>query len=95
MLPVKFPLKVFLDIGTYAEAWKNKAENDRFLFDAGLQISILRETINIYFPLIYSSVYRDYLQSTIPKNERFGKKISFSIDISNFSLRKIDRNLVF
>jgi Peptidase family M1 domain len=95
MLPVKIPLKVFLDIGTYTEAWKNKADNDRFLYDAGLQISIFRDLINVYVPLIYSSVYRDYLQSTIPKKERFGKKISFSIDISNFSLRKIDRNLVF
>ena len=95
ILPLKIPLKIFLDIGTYAEAWKNKTENDRFLYDAGLQISILKETINIYLPLIYSSVYRDYLQSTIPKKERLGKKISFSIDISNFSLRKIDRNLVF
>lgn len=94
MLPVKIPLKIFLDIGTYAEAWKNKTENDRFLFDAGLQVSFLRETINIYLPLIYSSVYRDYLQSTIPKKERFFKKISFSIDISNFSFRKIDRNFV-
>jgi hypothetical protein len=94
-LPVKIPLKIFADIGTYAEAWKNKAENDRFLYDAGFQISLLKETINIYVPLIYSSVYRDYLQSTILKKERFFKKISFSIDISNFSLRKIDRNLVF
>ncbi len=94
MLPVKIPLKIFLDIGTYAEAWKNKTQNDRFLYDAGLQISFLRETFNIYLPLIYSTVYRDYLQSTILKKERFLKKISFSIDISNFSLRKIDRNFV-
>lgn len=95
MLPVKIPLKIFADIGSYAEAWKNKAQNDRFLYDAGLQISFLRELINIYVPLLYSPVYRDYLQSTILKKERFLKKISFSIDISNFSLRKIDRNFVF
>ncbi|MEO7983607.1 MAG: hypothetical protein ABI688_05970, partial [Bacteroidota bacterium] len=78
-----------------AEAWKQKAETDRFLFDAGIQIPLLKETVNIYIPLIYSSVYSDYLKSTIPKNERFWKKISFSIDISNFSFRKIDRNLNF
>ena len=95
MLPVKIPLKIFVDIGTNAEAWKQKEENDRFLYDAGLQLSLLKETINIYFPFIYSPVYKDYIQSTIPKNQRFGKKISFSIDISNFSLRKIDRNFAF
>ena len=95
LLPVKIPLKIFVDIGTYAETWKQNAETDRFLFDAGLQISLLKETINIYIPLLYSNVYRDYIQSTIAEKERFLKKISFSIDISNFSFRKIDRNFDF
>lgn len=95
MLPVKIPLKIFLDIGTNAEAWKNKEENDRFLFDAGIQLSLFRETVNIYLPFIYSTVFRDYIQSTIPKNERFIKKISFSIDVAGFNLRKIDRNFAF
>ncbi len=95
LLPVKIPLKLFFDIGTYAEVWKQNADADRFLFDAGLHIPLLKETVNIYIPLIYSSVYRDYIQSTIEKKGRFWKKISFSIDISNFSFRKIDRNLDF
>jgi hypothetical protein len=95
VLPFKIPLKLFADIGTQAEAWKPNAETDRFLFDAGVQLSFLKETINIYVPLIYSTVYRDYLLSTIPKNERFGKKVSFSINLSNFSFSKIDRNLPF
>ncbi|MEP6701139.1 MAG: M1 family aminopeptidase, partial [Bacteroidota bacterium] len=95
VLPFKIPLKIFADIGTYAEAWKQNAETDRFLFDAGLQISLLKETINIYVPLLYSTAYRDYLQSTIAKKERLLKKISFSIDISNFNFRKIVPNLDF
>ncbi len=95
MLPVKIPLKIFFDIGTQAEAWKQDSESDRFLFDAGIQIPILKETINIYIPLLYSSVYRDYIQSTSEKKDRFWKKISFCIDISNFSFRKIDRNFDF
>ncbi|MDZ4808440.1 MAG: hypothetical protein SGI96_09215, partial [Bacteroidota bacterium] len=95
LLPIKIPLKFFVDIGTYAEAWKQKAETDRFVFDAGFHIPILKETINIYIPLFYSSVYGDYFKSTIAKKERFWKKISFSIDISNFSFRKIDRNFNF
>jgi hypothetical protein len=95
ILPVKIPLRLFLDIGTYAEAWKPNANVDRFLYDAGLQLSFFKETINFYFPLIYSRVFKDYIQSTIEKRGRFFKKVSFSIDISNFSLRKIDRKLDF
>ena len=95
VLPVKIPLKIFFDLGTQSEAWKPNAESDRFLFDAGLQVPLFRETINIYIPLLYSNVYKEYIQSTIEKKQRFWKKISFSIDISNFSFRKIDRNLNF
>lgn len=95
ILPVKIPLKVFLDIGTQAAAWQSNASEDRFLFDAGLQIPLFKETVNIYIPLLYSTVYKNYYESTIAKKERFWKKISFSIDISNFSFRKIDRNFDF
>jgi hypothetical protein len=95
ILPFKVPLKVFVDIGTYAEPWKKNSTEDRFLFDAGIHIPILKETINIYVPLIYSGVFKDYIQSTLPKKSRLLKTISFSIDISNFSLRKFGRNLDF
>jgi hypothetical protein len=95
LLPFKIPLKVFLDIGTYAEAWKKDAEGDKFLFDGGFQISLLKNSVNIYIPLIYSSVYKDYIQSVIDEKNRFLKKITFSIDIASFSLKKIERNLPF
>lgn len=94
LLPVKIPLKVFADIGTYAEAWQANATTTRFLYDAGLQLSLLQETVNIYFPLLYSSVYSDYYKSTLGKNH-FWKTVSFSIDIQRFSLRKISRALDF
>lgn len=94
LLPVKIPLKVFADIGTYAEAWKNKEELDRFLYDAGIQFSLVRGLINIYLPLVYSPVYKDYLISTIEKKKRFFNKISFTIDFSNFNPRRIAHNLI-
>jgi hypothetical protein len=93
LLPIKIPLKIFADIGTNAESWKQNTETDRFIYDAGLQIPLLMETINIYIPLIYSKVYSDYIKSTIAEKGRFLKKISFSIDISNFSFRKLDRHI--
>jgi Peptidase family M1 domain len=95
ILPFKVPLKLFADIGTYAEAWEKDSGLDHFLFDAGIQLPLFKESINIYLPLVYSKIYKDYILSTIAKQGRIWKKISFSIDISNFSFRKIDRNLIF
>lgn len=95
VLPVKVPLKLFIDIGTYADAWKRDANLDRFIFDAGLQLSLFKNTVNIYIPVVYSRVYKDYIQSTLDKNKRFLKTISFSINISNFNLRNLNRELDF
>ncbi|MGZ5190149.1 MAG: M1 family aminopeptidase, partial [Flavisolibacter sp.] len=94
VLPFKIPLRLFFDVGTYAEAWEKDAEGDRFLYDAGLHIPVLREMINIYIPLLYNKVYDDYFKSTIPDN-RFLKKISFTINFFNKDLEKLNREVEF
>ncbi|MBK7434428.1 MAG: hypothetical protein IPI66_11335 [Chitinophagaceae bacterium] len=88
VLPFKLPVKLFLDIGTYAEAWKKNAETGRFVYDAGVQLSLFKNVVNVYLPLLYSSVYKNYYKSVFPKNS-FSKKISFSIDLQNINLRKL------
>ena len=94
LLPFRIPVKLFADIGTYAEAWKKDAPTGRFLFDAGLQVSVLKNIVNIYVPLLYSKVYSDYFKSTIIE-KRFIKNISFSIDVQNISLKKLFPQIAF
>jgi hypothetical protein len=94
ILPVNIPVKVFLDIGTFAEAWEKDAEISRIVYDAGLQISLLKNSVNIYIPLLYSKVFKDYFLAFIPE-KRFRTNITFSIDIQNFHLKKLDRRLPF
>jgi hypothetical protein len=95
VLPVKIPLKLFADIGTYADAWKRNANLDRFIFDAGIQLSLLKNVVNIYIPVLYSRIYKDYFQSVLDKKKRFLKTISFSLNISNIHLKKINQELDF
>ncbi len=87
VLPVEIPIKVFADIGTYSEAWKNNPATGKFLYDAGLQFSFFKSLINIYFPIIYSKVYGDYFKSTITQ-KRFARNISFSVDLNKLNLTK-------
>lgn len=94
LLPVKIPLKVFADIGTYAEAWKKNASSGRFLYDAGIQLSLFKNIVNIYMPLLYSKVYSSYFKSTIPE-KRFVKNIAFSFDIQHISLKRLLPQLPF
>ncbi|RYY57160.1 MAG: M1 family peptidase [Chitinophagaceae bacterium] len=94
LLPFRIPLKIFADLGTYAESWKRGANTDRFLFDAGLEIPILKETVRIFIPVVYSGVFKDYYKQ-LPDQNTFLKRISFAIDLSNFDLRKFDPNAKF
>jgi hypothetical protein len=94
VLPIKIPLRIFMDIGTYAEAWEKDADVDRILYDIGFHIPLLHESFNLYFPVLYNKEYGDYFKSTIPKN-RFFKTMSFSIQLYNKELKKINRELEF
>ena len=84
-LPIKIPIKVFVDMGTYAEAWKTNAPTSKFLFDAGFQLSLFKNILNIYIPVVYSKVYKDYFKSTITE-KKFQKSISFNLDINKIRL---------
>ena len=88
LFPVKLPLKIFFDVGTYAEAWKKEATTSRFLYVGGLQVSLFKNMVNIYAPLVYSSEFRDNLK-TVPEENKFFQRLSFSIDLHRFDLRRI------
>lgn len=94
VLPFKIPLHLFLDIGTYAEAWSRNTDEDRFLYDAGIQVPIAQGTFNLYIPIFYNKVYGDYFKSTIPKN-RFLKTMTFSIDLYKPVFKKPNYELEF
>ena len=94
ILPTFIPLKVFADIGTTNAMWKKENSYGKIAYVAGLQLSLFNKTVNIYAPLLYSKEFKDLLTSD-PENDKFSKKISFNIDISNFSFRKINRELDF
>jgi hypothetical protein len=87
LFPFKLPIKIFLDVGTYAEAWDKNSTSSRFLYVSGLQLSILKNIINVYAPILYSKEFKDQLK-TVPEENTFFKKISFSIDLQKINSRK-------
>ena len=88
-----FPtLKLFADVGTYAEAWVDNPATGRFLFDAGIQLSLFKNVLNIYAPILFSKVYRDYNKSVLV-DKIFSKTISFSINLQNATMNKISRDI--
>ena len=82
ILPIKIPLKVYADIGTYAEGWEKNSTADRFLFDAGLQFTVLKDFLNIYIPVVHNKIFKEYYKSYLSK-PRFWKSISFTLNFYN------------
>jgi hypothetical protein len=94
IMPSWVPLKLFLDVGTYAAAWQDNPPTRRFLYVGGLELSLVHDIFRFYAPLVYSSDFSDQLKTVADQNT-FWKKISFSIDIQNINFRKIFGNIPF
>ncbi len=94
LFPIKIPLKLYFDAGTYASAWKKGSTQSRFIYVGGLQLSLFKNVLNIYAPLIYSKEFKEYLNTDKNAN-KFTRKITFSIDIQNITLKKLFPQFAF
>jgi hypothetical protein len=92
VLPFKVPFKLFLDVGTYAEAWNQNAATGKFIYDAGIQLPLFKSLVNVYVPIIYSKVFRDYYKSYVEGNT-FLKSISFNIDLQRLHVKQLIKEL--
>lgn len=92
-IPAKIPLRIFLDIGTYAEAWQKNATTSKFLYVSGLHLALLKECIQIYLPILYSNDFSNSLK-TVPEENKWTRKISFTIDLQKLNLRTLSNNRI-
>lgn len=86
--PEWLPLTIFFDIGTYSGAWQSDPLTSHFLYTGGFQLSLLNDVIHFYAPIVYSSDFRDQLK-TIPDQNSFWKRLSFSIQLQNLNFKKL------
>lgn len=84
-----YPLfKLFADVGTYAEAWKDNPATGRFLYTAGIQLSLFNNVVNIYAPLLNSTIFNNH-NNLYLTNNKFAQSVSFSINLQNLHFNKL------
>jgi hypothetical protein len=88
IVPAWLPLRLFLDAGTYAEAWGNSPPTSHFLYTGGFELAVIHDVVRIFLPLVYSNDFSSQLK-TVPEQNTFWKRISFSIDLQNIDFRKL------
>ena len=79
-LPLKrLPIRLYLDIATFADATKLNPSENRFLFNGGLELHVL-DIVNVYVPLFMSKDYNDY-RKTITGKTGILDGVTFSIQM--------------
>ena len=82
---VSFPVRLFFDAGLIPNNNRTLKQNTatRFLFDGGIELVSLKGIISIYFPIIMSGDFRDYLKNTYGAKHVFERSISLTFHMQN------------
>ena len=92
-LPFKnLPIRLYADIGTYADAKNINPYHTTLCINTGLEIHLLKEAINIYLPLLSDKAYSDYLKQMYPQNKLL-HSLSFSLNIQNFNFLRTQEKI--
>ncbi|HRO43713.1 MAG TPA: M1 family metallopeptidase [Flavipsychrobacter sp.] len=83
-LPLKkLPIRLFVDVATFADAGKLNPSGSKILFDAGFEIYIF-DVVNIYVPLVMSKDFSDYRKSISGKTGILDA-VTFSINLQRIN----------
>lgn len=84
----KLPLKAYADVVFTDIQFLNK---DAFLWDVGLNLSLMNSLLEVYFPLAFSQDIRDALELNQVQG---AQRIRFTLNIHNFSPGKLLQSLL-
>lgn len=84
----KLPLLLFMDVGACDDDGM-LAGGSRILMDAGINVQVIKNVFDIYFPLVITD---DIRQSNKTNGINFAKQIRFSFNLKEVSPAKIVRN---
>jgi hypothetical protein len=90
----KLPLRLFLDIGTFTNAAKLNPSGQKILYDGGVELALPYDVISVYFPVILSKDFKDYMKSMYG-NKVFVNSIVFRMDLNKINWMKLSNALKF
>ncbi|MFM2386022.1 MAG: hypothetical protein RL660_779 [Bacteroidota bacterium] len=87
-IPIKLPVQIrpFVDACYITNRYPNLPVQGEALYDAGLQLAVLKEIITFNVPLVYSKAYASYINSTAPKGQRLLSTITVNVNTKGFDI---------
>jgi len=87
-LPLKaWPIRLFLDAGLIpnADPSASHSSSTTLLYDGGLEVHVYKDVVNVYFPIIMSSDFQNYLKNSFGMKNVFARSISFNFDLQRIN----------
>jgi hypothetical protein len=89
-IPGKLPLKIFADIGTYEAAGTLFPGSQKIIYDAGIELCIIKDIFEVYFPLAMST---DLKKWSGDNYNHYGEKIRFVFNINKLNPFEMVKNI--
>jgi hypothetical protein len=84
----KLPLKLYADVGT--SEFNESLYKDKFLYNAGLDLCLWKNIIEVYIPFAYSNDIKTYLATNNKGN--FFDTVRFTLNLHNINPRNFLSN---
>lgn len=81
-LPGKLPLKLFANIATFAHAKEVLYNGEIFIYEAGIQLNLIRNVFEIYLPCYISP---DMKRVADLNNQKFTERIRFKLNLNELN----------
>jgi hypothetical protein len=86
------PFKLYADIGTYYLAKNAFPESKAFVYNWGVSLPLLKNVLEIYYPIGYSQDISYYMTAN---NIKWYQRFRFTLNLRNFNPVKMARGLNF
>jgi len=91
-IPGKLPVKIFADIASYEGAGTLFPGSQKIIFDAGVELCIIKDIFEVYFPLTMSS---DLKKWSGDNYDHYAEKIRFVFNINKLNPFDAVKNIKF
>jgi hypothetical protein len=81
-IPGKLPFKLFASIATFAKADQQLEKGEQFIYEAGIQVTIIKNIAEVYFPFFISA---DMKRVEDLNNLNFSDRIRFKLNLNELN----------
>jgi hypothetical protein len=84
------PVRLFFDAGLIPNSNPSitNSGSTTLIYDGGVELYVIKDIVSVYYPIIMSSDFQNYLLNTFGRKEFFSRSLSFTFQLQNVNWLK-------